>query len=132
MFKKKKVREEFDEVFKSGDESRIKKMLNENPWLLDEVSQQINEVMDEEQQVIAALGIMEDELAKPAPLQDIVFSLKVDLNVSKSEEEVLELLKNVEKLELVKNQDGGWSLTGEGGRICDDYLNKNLKKVDIT
>jgi len=131
LFKKKKIREEFDDVFKTGDEEKIKEMLDEHPWLLEEVSHEMNEVMVEEQQIIAALGVMEDELGSPAPLNEIILSLKVDFNIDKSEVEVEEILENLQKLELVRKQSEGWNLSGEGGRICDDYLNKSLEEFEI-
>lgn len=131
MFKKKKIREEFDEVFKSGDEDKIKEMLDENPWLLEEVSHEMDEVMVEEQQIIAALGVMEDELGGVAPINEIALSLKVDFDIDKSNEEIMAILENLLKLELVQKKNDGWSLTSEGGRICDDYLNKNIEGFDI-
>ncbi|MFX1316582.1 MAG: hypothetical protein ACFE9T_12015 [Promethearchaeota archaeon] len=131
MGKKKKIREEFDEIFKSGDERAIKKMLEKNPWLLDEVSQNLDAGMSEQNQVIAALGVMGDELGGPVPIDEIVFSLRVDFNVRKAEAEVLEILKNIETLNLVKRESNGWSLTFEGGKICDDYLNKNLGDIEL-
>jgi hypothetical protein len=131
MAKKKKIREEFDEIFKSGNEKKIKKMLEKHPWLLDEVSTEMNEIMDEQQQIVAALGVMEDELGGSVPLDEIIFSLKVDFNIRKSEEEIRDNLTNVERLGLVKKDERGWFLTNEGGRVCDDYLNKNLEKLEF-
>lgn len=128
---KKKIREEFDKLFKKGDEKAIKKMLDKNPWLLDEVSHSMGAGMVEQNQIIAALGVMEDELGGPVPIDEIVFSLRVDFNIRKSEDEVLSILTGVENLNLVKRDANGWSLTNEGGRICDDYLNKNLGKFEI-
>src|SRR4030042_4748607 len=98
MFKKKKVRDEFDQIFKTGDESLIKKMLDENPWLLDEVSHEFDEVMTEQRQIIAALGVMEDELGGPVPIDEVVFSLRVDFNVRRTDQEVQDILSNVENL----------------------------------
>jgi len=97
MGKKKKIREEFDKLFQKGDEKAIKKMLDKNPWLLDEVSSSLDAGMEEQNQVIAAHSI----------------------------------LINVEKLNLVTRDTNGWSLTNEGGKICDDYLNRNLGKFEI-
>ena len=128
---KKKIREEFDKLFKKGDEKAIKKMLDKNPWLLDEVSHSMDAGMVEQSQVIAALGVMEDELGSAVPIDEIVFSLRIDFNVRKSEDDVLSILTSVEDLNLVKRDANGWSLTNEGGRICDDYLNKNLGKLDL-
>lgn len=128
---KKKIREEFDKLFKNGDEKAIKKMLDKNPWLLDEVSHSMDAGMTEQNQIIAALGVMEDELGGPVPIDEIIFSLRVDFNIRKSEDEVHKILTNTENLNLVKRDANGWSLTSEGGRICDDYLNKNLGKFEI-
>lgn len=127
MAKKKKIREEFDVIFKSGNEKAIKKMLDKYPWLLSEVSSEMEKDMGDQQQVVAALGVMEDELGGAVPVDEVVFSLKVDFNVRLDDEEVLEILKNVEELGLVKRHSDGWILTREGGRICDEFLNKNLK-----
>ncbi|MFW9972235.1 MAG: hypothetical protein ACFFDF_18765 [Candidatus Odinarchaeota archaeon] len=131
MGKKKKIREEFDILFQKGDEKAIKKMLDKNPWLLDEVSHSMDAGMEEQNQIIAALGVMEDELGGSVPIDEIVFSLKVDFNIRKTEDEVHTILTSVEKLKLVKKDTNGWSLTNEGGKICDDYLNRNLGKFDL-
>ena len=128
---KKKIREEFDKLFKKGDEKAIKKMLDKNPWLLNEVSNTMDAGMLEQNQVIAALGVMEDELGGPVPIDEIVFSLRVDFNIRKSEDEIHRILTSTEDLNLVKREANGWSLTSEGGRICDDYLNKNLGKFEL-
>lgn len=131
MFKKKKIREEFDFIFKTGDEGAIKKMLDEHPWLLDEVSHEMDEIMGEQRQVIAALGVMEDELGGAVPMDEIVFSLRVDFNIRRGDEEVQEILNNVENLGLIKREGNGWILTGEGGRVCDDFLNRNLEDMEF-
>jgi Ca2+-binding EF-hand superfamily protein len=127
MAKKKKIREEFDTIFKSGNEKAIKKMLDKYPWLLSEVSSEMEKDMGEQQKVIAALGVMEDELGGTVPVDEVIFSLKVDFNAHLTEEDVLSVLKEVEELGLVKRDENGWILTREGGKICDDYLNKNLE-----
>ncbi|MFX0021749.1 MAG: hypothetical protein ACFE9S_05450 [Candidatus Hermodarchaeota archaeon] len=131
MAKKKKIREEFDILFEKGDEKAIKIMLEENPWLLDEVSHSMDAGMAEQNQIIAALGVMEDELGGSVPIDEIVFSLRVDFGVRKTDDEVHSVLASVEKLNLVKRDTSGWSLTSEGGKICDDYLNRNLGKFEI-
>ncbi len=131
MGTKKKIRDHFEEIFKTGNEKQIKKMLDKNPWLLEEVSSDLDEDMSEQNQILAALGVMEDELGGPVPIDEIVFSLRVDFDIRKSEEEVHILLNNVENLNLAKRESKGWSLTREGGRICDDYLNKNLGKLEL-
>lgn len=131
MFKKSKIRDEFDEVFKSGNQKKIKQMLDEHPWLLNEVSEEMNEEIKHEEEVIAAVGVMEDELAKPAPLDEIVFCLKADFDIKTSEEEVQNILKKIEQLNLVQHKDDGWILTKEGGEMCDNYLNKQLNEFKL-
>jgi hypothetical protein len=131
MAKKKKIREQFDVIFQSGDEKAIKKMLEKYPWLLDEVSTEMNEVIEDQQQVIAALGVMEDERGGAVPIDEVIFSLRVDFNIRKIEEEVINLLNATETLGLAKKDPNGWRLTREGGKVCDDYLNKTMGKITI-
>jgi len=131
MFKKKKIREDFDAIFKSGDEVAIKRMLEEYPWLLDEVSSEMDEIMTDQKQVIAALGVMEDELGGAAPIDEIIFCLRVDFSIRKTEEEVQGILNNVENLGLVKRESNGWILTNEGGKACDIYLNSHIEDIEL-
>jgi hypothetical protein len=131
MFKKRKIRDKFDKVFKSGNEDEIKAMLDEHPWLLEEVSEEMDDIMDEQRIVIAATGVMEDELGGRVPIDEIVFSLRVDFDIKKSEEEVRKILKGVENLGLVKQEGNGWILTSEGSRVCDDFLNRNLEEIEL-
>ncbi|MBY8980025.1 MAG: hypothetical protein KGD72_06525 [Candidatus Lokiarchaeota archaeon] len=131
MVNKKKIREEFNEMFTSGNEKGIKKMLDKFPWLLDEVSNKMEGAIGEQQQIIAALGVMEDELGRPVPLDEIIFSLRIDFNIQKIEEEVHEILRSSEDLRLVKKDSNGWTLTVEGEKVCDEYLNKTLGKIEL-
>ena len=132
MAKRKKIREQFDVIFHSGDEKAIKKMLEKYPWLLDEVSTEMNEVIEEQQQVIAALGVMEDERGGAVPIDEIIFCLRVDFNIRKLEEEVINLLNATENLGLARKDPNGWRLTREGGKVCDDYLNKTMGKITLS
>ena len=126
MFKKKKIREEFDELFKSGNEKKIKAMLEENPWLLNEWEGKMDENVAEQSIAVAALGVMIDEAGgDPASLDDVLFSLRVDFKHKKEEEEVKTLLNDAETLGYCKPSQGGWSLTAEGERVCDNYLNSH-------
>ncbi|MHA1235156.1 MAG: hypothetical protein ACTSQL_08740 [Promethearchaeota archaeon] len=74
---------------------------------------------------------MEDELGRPVPLDEILFSLRIDFNIRKGEEEVHEILTSSEDLRLVKKDSNGWTLTVEGEKVCDDYLNKTLGKIEL-
>jgi hypothetical protein len=131
MVNKKKIREEFAKIFESGNENAIKMMLDKFPWLLDEMSNKMEGAIGEQQQIIAALGVMEDELGGPVPLDEIVFSLRIDFNIRKTEDEVLDILKSTEELNLARIDSNGWSLTVEGEKVCDNYLNKNLGEIGL-
>ena len=131
MAKKKKIREEFNTIFKTGNEDAIKEMLDKYPWLLSEVSNEMDNRMFEQNQIVAAIGVMEDELGGPASLDDILLTLDADFNIRKNEEEVEELILKIEDLNLVSREGTGWILTDEGGRVCDAFLNKNLRDLEI-
>jgi len=132
MFKKKKIREEFDEIFKSGDEEKIKTMLAENPWLLEEWQGKMDTTIEGQKEIIAALGVMEDELVGPVPIDELSYSLRVDFNIQKEEAEILNILAESETLGLVKKvQGGGWTLTVEGGKVCDNYLNTHIGNLGL-
>ena len=129
MGKKKKIREEFNAVFESGDDRAIKEMLSDHPWLLDEVSSNMDATMAEEHLIAAAIGVMEDELGHAVPIDQIMFCLRQDFGTEKSEPELRSLLANIENLNLVKKASSGWTLTDDGGDACDAYLNslRNLE-----
>jgi len=129
--KKKKIREEFDAIFRSGDESRIKKMLAKYPWLLDEVSGKMDKTMLEQREIVAATGVMEDEIGGPVKIDDIILSLNVDFNIHKTEDELKRILNEVDSLGLLKKEPSGWILTSEGGQICDEVLNRNFKNFEL-
>ncbi|MHA1257429.1 MAG: hypothetical protein ACTSPS_17705 [Promethearchaeota archaeon] len=131
MAKKKKIREEFSTIFKTGNEDAIKEMLDKYPWLLSEVSSEMDSRMSEQNQIVAAIGVMEDELGGPASMDDIMLSLNADFNIRKSKEELQPLILNNEDLNLIKKEGNGWILTDEGGRVCDAFLNKNLKEFEL-
>jgi hypothetical protein len=128
---KKKIREQFDLVYANGNEQEIKKMLTKNPWLRNEMQTSMDASMTKQNQVLVALGVMEDELGGSVPLDEIVFSLRVDFNIRKDEAEVHQILGVIENLNLVKREANGWGLTREGGKICDEFLNKNLGKFEL-
>ena len=131
MGKKKKIREDFDIVFQNGDEKAIKEYLEKYPWLLDEVSSSMDDTMSEQHQIIAAIGVMEDELNDSVPFNEINHCLKEDFSISKRDEEIQKILYDIENLHLVEKQPNGWVLTNEGEKICDVYLNKNLNDLEL-
>lgn len=123
MAKKKKIRDDFEFYFKRGDEEKIKQMLVDYPWLLDEQQKRMDSDIGQQNEILAALGVMEDELNSPVPIDEIIFSLRVDFNIQKKRDEVLEVLNNIKSLGYVKKEENGWNLTSEGGRMCDQFLN---------
>jgi hypothetical protein len=131
MVNKKKIREEFDRIFETGNENAIKLMLDKFPWLLDEVSNKMEGAIGEQQQIIAALGVMEDELGGPVPIDEIVFSLRIDFNIRKTEDEVHNILRSTEELKLARIDSNGWTLTVEGEKVCDNYINKTLGEIEL-
>jgi hypothetical protein len=126
MFKRKQIRKEFDDANQSGDEASMNQMLEKYPWLVAEWESRLNNSQGEQQIVLAAMGVMEDELAQPVPLQDVTFCLRVDFRVTKQDQEVLGVIQEAESLGYCQKVQNGYVLTEEGGRICDDYLNAHL------
>lgn len=125
MFKKSKVRKDFDDAFRANDEATMQKLLGENKWLLDEWNNKMNNSHSEQSLVIAALGVMEDEFAAPVPVDEIGFCLRYDFKLKKEADEITQILNDAEALGYCKRTKNGWALTPEGGQICDDYLNSH-------
>jgi hypothetical protein len=130
MVKKSKIREDFEEVFKSGNQTIIKQYLEKYPWLLSEISNEMDETMTIQHQIIAALGIMEDELSGAVTVLEINDCLKDDFKKKYTEDQLNRILQDVENLNLVKKESKGYILTSEGGRICDAFLNANLEEFE--
>ncbi|MFX1275319.1 MAG: hypothetical protein ACFFBP_00155 [Promethearchaeota archaeon] len=129
MAKKKKIREDFEKVFKAGDDKAIKELLAQNPWLLEEISQEMDAAMKEEDLILAAIGVMEDDLNHPVSMEEIILCLKQDFKTNKNISQIEQLLDNVSRLNLVKKIDDGWILTDEGGDACDEYIKKYRAKL---
>jgi hypothetical protein len=126
VLKKKKIREEFQQYFKSGNEAMIKKMLLDHLWLLEEWENKMDTNVEEQSLIIAALGVMNDENGgNPVPLKDIIYCLRADFKNKKEETEVSEVLTACEGLGYCEKKENGWILTQEGEKICDDYLNSH-------
>ena len=130
MVKKSKIREDFEEVFKSGNQKIIKKYLEQYPWLLNEISNEMDETMTIQHQIVAATGVMEDELGEAVTIYEISDCLKDDFNKKYTEDQLQRILQDVENLNLVKKEPKGYILTSEGGRIADAYLNANLEDFE--
>ncbi len=86
--------------------------------------------IEHQKEVLAALGVMEDELVGPVPIDELSYCLRVDFGIQKEEAKILEILTESETLGLCKKAaGGGWTLTPEGGKFCDNYLNMHLGNV---
>ncbi len=126
VLKKKKIREEFQEYFKSGNEAKIKQMLLDHLWLLEEWEDKMDTNVQEQSLIIAALGVMNDENGgNPVPLEDVISCLRVDFKNKKEDSEVSDVLNACEGLGYCEKNEKGWILTQEGEKICDDYLNSH-------
>lgn len=126
MFGKSKVRAEFENAFKAGDEANMQKMLADNPWLLAEWEAKMEGGASGDQQlVLAALGVMTDELSGPAPVDEISFCLRVDFKKKMDDPTINKIITEAESLGYCRKGQGGWELTPEGGKICDNYLNSH-------
>ena len=126
MFGKSKIRAEFDNAFKSGDEARMQKLLGEHPWLLAEWEAKTEGGGSAEQQIIlAALGVMGDELSGPAPVDEISYSLRVDFKKKMDDGTIISLLQEAQSVGYCRQVQGGWKLTPEGGKVADNYLNSH-------
>lgn len=124
---KKKIREEFDKFFKSGNELKIKEMLEMYPWLLQEQQQKIDENLEFQNLILAALGVMNDENGgKPSSIEDVILCLKTDFKYSKVDKSKVEtVLNDADTLGYCTKDSEGWTLTVQGERICDNYLNSH-------
>ncbi len=124
MFGNSKVRKDFEKAFADQDDATMQKLLAENPWLLAEWESKMDgNASADHQVVLAALGVMEDELGTAVPTDEISFSLRVDFKAKKEDSEIGQLLSEAEGLGYCKKVQGGWQLTPEGGKVCDSYLN---------
>ena len=124
MFKKSKIRKEFNEAYQRGEEQKIEQLLNQYPWLIEEwEAKQSGD--SEGLMAVAALGVMEDELTGPAPLEEISFCLRVDFKNQMDEGKINSLLEENQDLGYCRKVGNGWQLTPEGEKVVDNYLNSH-------
>ncbi len=129
MFKKRKVLKEFERVLAEGNDARIEELVKENPWLKDYVDEAEGDDDVNVKRICAAVGIMEDELNAPASFDDIIHSLEQDFKVTMSRSQVESICMDLEGKGYLKAQDPGYVLTVEGGRVCDNYLNRQSNEL---
>lgn len=114
----------------AGDEAKKKELLAENPWL-QEYLDDGDETDVNLKQACAALGIMEDELNGAVPVDEVLFCLRQDFNTTLSRSQIDGILLDLEKKGYIKSELQGYVLTGEGGRICDAFLNSKNLQLDF-
>lgn len=124
LWKKRRIKKDFDTAVAEGNDAKIEQLVKDNPWLQDYVDDNGDDTDVNVKRVCAAIGIMEDELSTPATFDDIVTSLAQDFKVNMSQSQVEGICLDLENKGYIKAQDAGYVLTVEGGRICDNYLNK--------
>ena len=123
MMKKKKVKELLKKAIKVDDLEQINKLILEYPSMIEEV-QELNlyPELEVEKAVIAGVGVMEDELAGPVRVEDVVKSVIVDFRKSINEIELFSMLDKLERQGFIHKQGIGWVLTVEGSEVCDQTL----------
>lgn len=77
--------------------------------------------------ILAALGVMADELSKPVQVNDIGFCIRVDFKKKLDDSQINKILFEAEKRHYCQRNGNAWELTPEGGKICDDFLNTHGK-----
>ena len=126
MFKRKKIRQDFEQAAAAGDEDRLRILMDENDWLVDEWEATLNQGQQVQRIILSALGVMEDEMADSVAVSDITYSLRVDFKETYDDAQVTSILQDAAALGHSKQVGSKWSLTPAGGKICDNYLNSRV------
>ncbi len=73
--------------------------------------------------VLAALGVMEDEFCGGAPIDEIHFCLRVDFKRKMKDTQLIAFLQEAAGQGLCSKDEKGWKLTSpQGTTIVDEYL----------
>ena len=72
--------------------------------------------------VLAALGVIEDDIGEPVNIDEIALSLRSDIKIKLNVSKIAGLLQKLEKDGYVKNNQNKYSLTNNGGDIVDTFL----------
>ncbi len=121
--KKGKVKDLMKKALKEDDLEQINKILLEYPWIINDFKElDLYPELELEKAVIAGVGVMEDELAGPVRVEDVVKSVIQDFRKSINEIELFSILDKLERQGFIHKQGIGWVLTVEGSEICDQTL----------
>ena len=72
--------------------------------------------------VLAALGVIEDDIGEPVSIDEIGLSLRSDIKIKLNESKITKILQNLEKDGYVKKLQNKYSLSNSGGDIVDTFL----------
>ena len=126
MMKKGQAKDAMKKAIKLNDLDKINQLMLEYPWLTEESSLGLSlyDDLDLERAVISAVGIMEDELAGPVRVEDVVRSVIIDFRKNMNEIELFSVLDKLERQGFIQKRGIGWVLTAQGAEICDQSLNE--------
>ena len=80
------------------------------------------------QLALAALGVIEDNLTSEAPIDDIIFSLRIDFQHRMKEIHLANLLSQASSSGYVEGNERGWRLTPTG----EEFVDKEVKEENHT
>lgn len=125
MMKKKKVKDLIKKAIKADDLEQVNKLLLEYPSMIDEFDElNLYSGLPVEDAVIAGVGVMEDELAGPVRVEDVVKSVIVDFRKNVNEIELFSILDKIERQGFIQKRGIGWVLTIKGSEVCDQTLSQ--------
>ncbi|MHA1143666.1 MAG: hypothetical protein ACTSRW_02945 [Candidatus Helarchaeota archaeon] len=124
MMKKGQAKDAIKKAIKANDLDKINQLMLEYPFLTQEFNLNLYPDLELERAVIAGVGIMEDELAGPVRVEDVVKSVIIDFRKDINEFELFSILDKLERQGFIQKRGIGWVLTTKGAEICDQTLNK--------
>jgi predicted transcriptional regulator len=72
--------------------------------------------------VLAALGVIEDDIGEPVSIDEILLSLRADIKIKLNVSKIAGILQKLEKEGYVKNNQNKYSLLESGSQIVDTFL----------
>ncbi|NHI91447.1 MAG: hypothetical protein EAX96_03020 [Candidatus Lokiarchaeota archaeon] len=123
MLSKGKAKASMKKAIGAQEYDEINRLILEYPFLIEEFKElQKYPSLDIEGAIIAATGVMEDELAGPVKVEDIVKSAIQDFRKNITEIEVFSILDKIERQGFIQKRGIGWVLTARGSELCDQTL----------
>ncbi|MHC1592404.1 MAG: hypothetical protein ACXQS8_09975 [Candidatus Helarchaeales archaeon] len=128
MMKKGQAKDALKKAIKANDIDKINQLMLEYPFLTQEtiagVKLNLYPDLELERAVIAGVGVMEDELAGPVRVEDVVKSVIIDFRKDVNEIELFSILDKLERQGFIQKRGIGWVLTSQGAEVCDQTLNE--------